>query len=805
MTDHPPTADGFPRAFLLGKLAGSGLAPEAQEMLRELLPDAPPESARPPCPVYLSSITAAGWRGIGPATTLHLRPGPGLTLVEGRNGSGKSSFAEAAEMALTGENARWNDRPAIWRKSWRNLHDSPAPEVSVELALGAPGESGGPGELVTVRRTWHGPGTDESRTTVESADAALPVRELDEVIDPQALELYRPFLPYSELGATINGPLSGLHDVIARILGLEALRDSEKKILALGKSLADIRKRHVDLTASVVTELSVLDDPRAVAATAAIQGRTPDLDQVRALLKGHADADRGAVAVLRQTAGLDGPDLVEVNGAVARLRAAAAVADDARYGSAENARQLAGLLESALEHRRRHPGSTDCPLCGSENRLDLTWAAGAREQIERLQAEAADAEAARTGLGGALRAVHDLVQPVPLWLQAAATPLGELWRDWALSRGVTEPWELADRVERLTAVLDQAVRQERTEAAARLAAYDGHWQAMTVRLAEWLAGAEAAEAATPQLRHAKAASQWLRKVTDELRDERLKPFADQSQAVWGLLCERSSVSLGAVSLAGSAHMRKVVLDVSVDDIGAPAFSVMSQGELHSLALSLFVPRATHGDSPFGFLVIDDPVQSMDPEKVEGLAKVLDLYARSRQVIVFTHDTRLRRAIEHLNISATVMEVSRQTDSVVRVEQSGNPIERALKNVRDLARDTHLPQDVAHHVLPAMCRVVLEAAYLEAARRRLRGRWDELLALETKIGKAHRLVEVARLVHYPDRPIGEVPDAIAGDHGEWARVLIRQCNTGSHQELPSEVDRLDLVARTERLAQAVLGR
>ena len=35
-----------------------------------------------------------------------VEPGPGLTLVVGRNGSGKSSFAEGIEVALTGHNER---------------------------------------------------------------------------------------------------------------------------------------------------------------------------------------------------------------------------------------------------------------------------------------------------------------------------------------------------------------------------------------------------------------------------------------------------------------------------------------------------------------------------------------------------------------------------------------------------------------------------------------------------------------------------------------------------------------------------
>ena len=65
--------------------------------------------------VYLKSISVEGFRGIGPKAVLHLAPGPGLTVVTGRNGSGKSSFAEAAELALTGENKRWADRSSVWK------------------------------------------------------------------------------------------------------------------------------------------------------------------------------------------------------------------------------------------------------------------------------------------------------------------------------------------------------------------------------------------------------------------------------------------------------------------------------------------------------------------------------------------------------------------------------------------------------------------------------------------------------------------------------------------------------------------
>lgn len=795
MSDRPlPTL----RDLVLGRLASSTLTPAARDLVAELLPEVRVRSAGRSGPVYLRSISAAGWRGIGPAAALELTPGPGLTVVAGRNGSGKSSFAEAAEMVLTGDNFRWQDRTQVWKQGWRNLHDPSAPQVSVQLCQD--GES----IPLTVRRSWHGDGLEDSRTVVHRP--GVPDQDPSEVIDAEDLSLYRPFLSYSELGAMINGRMSALHDALAQILGLDLLSDADNEARARAKVLTDTVTRAGDLIRAVTAELAESDDPRAAEAVAVLGGRTPDLDRLRALLKGQVATDGTELACLHRLAGLEGPDPREVAAAVARLREAAAAAEDARFGAAEDARQLIGLLERALDHRRRHPQSEDCPVCGAESRLDEVWAVRAREQVERLQREAATAQTAREALAAAARAVRDLVQPVPGWLQGADSPLALLWSEWTACRDAADPRELADRVERVAATLADACRQLSEEAAHRIAEQDGRWQPLALRLAECLRDAEAAEVARPLIKQIKDGRAWLKKVTGELREERLRPFAEQSQAIWNLLCERSSVSLGSISLAGTANQRKVVLDASVDTIDAPAFGVMSQGELHSLALSLFLPRATHPGSPFGFLVIDDPVQSMDPEKVERLARVLQLCSRTRQVVVFTHDTRLQQAIRQLRVPATIMQVSRQTDSVVRVTRTDDPVSLALGEARAVAADRNVPQEVADRVLPQMCRGALEAAYLEPARRRLRGDGHSHDEIEARISRTHKLTELAALAFYDSGMApAEVLAAVAQDHGPWAHTLIERCNAGAHQDPAWAGANGDLVRETERLARAVQRR
>ena len=160
------------------------------------------------------------------------------------------------------------------------------------------------------------------------------------------------------------------------------------------------------------------------------------------------------------------------------------------------------------------------------------------------------------------------------------------------------------------------------------------------------------------------------------------------------------MDLGAIRLAGSATHRRVQLDVSVDGAPGSALGVMSQGEVNALALSVFLPRATLPASPFRFLVIDDPVQAMDPAKVDGLARVLERTADGRQVVVFTHETAWPDAVRQLSIPATILEVTRRPGSAVQVRPSLDPVEQALRDAGALAADDSVPAEVAARVFPA---------------------------------------------------------------------------------------------------------
>lgn len=385
---------------------------------------------------------------------------------------------------------------------------------------------------------------------------------------------------------------------------------------------------------------------------------------------------------------MQGPDLAEVEEAVRRLRNALADVEDLHGTDAENARLRADLLEKALAHADRHPDDDVCPTCGTERVLGREWYERASRQAAELRHEAKSAEDAHNAVRTAKRNLHNLIEN-PRQIPVA---LADPWKVWTDCRQITEPTELARCAEEAAKVLADACDTVRRHAAHELEKRDERWRALLTRLAAWADKARETERDKPLLSGLRKALKWLKDLSTELREQRMERFTDATQDIWQRLRQESNVDLAAVSLMGSekATVRKLVMAASVDGQDAPALDVMSQGELHSLALSLFLPRATTADSPFGFLVIDDPVQSMDPTKVHGLAQVLHELGRHRQIIVFTHDPRLQKAFTDQELPVTVFQVTRGEGSRVKVDCVDDPVKQAIGDARAIAATPGLP-------------------------------------------------------------------------------------------------------------------
>ena len=492
-----------------------------------------------------------------------------------------------------------------------------------------------------------------------------------------------------------EGP-SKLFDALASILGLEELVAAADALKDARGSRSKIHKKAKDKLKELRASLKAHPDERAAKCLETTKGTKWNLDAVEGLVAGGAVSEADStVARLRELTQLQGPNPERVSEIVAQLRQAVQDRQSLAGTDADKARRRAEILDKALE-LHRHDGDGDCPVCGRSSALNEVWHCQAEAEAQALRKEAAAAEKAHRALRDAERVAQAAATPLPPSLLMAS----ELGVD-------------ADAVQLAWSGWHQVSSSTGEELAKR----EDQWRPMALSLAEWLPAARQMQSETETVKHLKAAEDWVRTTTTAIRNERFQPIKEKVKGIWELLRTRSSVELEDVTFEGKATSRKVSLDVTVDGTEGAALGVMSQGELHSLALALFLPRATLEASPFRFLVIDDPVQSMDPARVDGLAKVLGEVAIDRQVVVFTHDDRLPDAVRRLEVPATIVEVLRREGSLVELRKVQNPMRQYLDDAFSLVSTKDLPKIARERVVPSLCRHSLEAACLDVVRRR----------------------------------------------------------------------------------------
>jgi recombinational DNA repair ATPase RecF len=741
----------------------------------EWKPDAAQRGEVVSSPVYIKSVTVEGFRGIGGPSTLDLQPGNGLTLVVGRNGSGKSSFAEAVELLTTGTNRRWSTRSKVWREGWRNLHHATS-ELRVEFVFEGDG-------VATAVEQWPEDGdVDDGTRTIQRAGAKkAPLESLGWT---RSLELYRPFLSYNELGAMFDEGPTALFDKLSAMLGLDDLTAAQKALqrerLDAGKAQDAVRAR----TAGLLTQLRLLDDDRATTARLELETATPDLAGLRKLLVTTEAAKESVGAAMRQLAELEPIDVEAIARAADALRKAVAAQEALAGTPAAEARELALLLGSALKYHERH-GPKKCPVCSSGD-LGKPWRDATAKRVSELEARAAKFDETQRAAQAALSRLTSFLRPVPACVASLkrsaidTTKLATAWNAW-LSSDDADVKAAARRIEtqakEIAALLTTAQQQARAAVATR----DEAWSRFVPALAAWIDDAEAAAAASGRVADITRAETWLKDTSHEIRGERFAPVAEHARRLWDLMRQQSNVELEALTLEGSGTQRRSELRVEVDGKPAHALGVMSQGELHAVALSLFVPRATTPESPFRFMLIDDPVQSMDPARVDGLARVLELVAADRQVIVFTHDDRLPEAVRRLEIKATILGVTRREGSVVEVRTEADPITRAIADARTLAFTNELPLDIARRTVPGFCRLAIEAACWEVVRRRRLLRGDPFVKVEEAIAEAKTLTQLMSLALYDEKDRGiDVLPRINRDFGPEQGDAFAASNKGPHE-------------------------
>ncbi len=287
----------------------------------------------------------------------------------------------------------------------------------------------------------------------------------------------------------------------------------------------------------------------------------------------------------------------------------------------------------------------------------------------------------------------------------------------------------------------------------------------------------------------------LDRADKAIRAARLGSFAAQSDRVWQKLRQESNVELLHLRMEGVNNTRRVLFPAAADGVETNALAVMSQGELHALGLAIFLPRACAEASPYRFVIIDDPVQSMDPTKIDGLAEVLREVALTRQVIVFTHDDRLPEAIRRLDIEADIREVTRREGSIVEVRKVCDPADRCLDDARALVL-ANIPDEAKYLMVAGFCRSAIESVSMDRYRAAQHQLGTPYQQIQQMLGRAHtvkdrlslglfgHLVPRRDLFARLDRDYGRqatrtvqaVSDAVHGDQSMPVRVMVSNTAT-----------------------------
>jgi energy-coupling factor transporter ATP-binding protein EcfA2 len=792
----PPTegaADLVLAAFDGAKAVDDALAGEVGSVVKPAAAAQP----KPPAAVFLNSIEVEGFRGVGPPSTLRIDPGPGLTLVVGRNGSGKSSFSEALEMVLLGTNQRWEQRVKVWRDGWQNLHHRHT-RVAATFTVDSRKQT------LEVARVWKdGAGVDGSSLLVDGKPAPL-----DSLGWAQPLAGFPPLLSHNELEHALDREQSKLYDALASILGLGDAAAAQEVIRAARLAREHTAKAARDALPALLAMLAATDDERAVAVRTALTAKPWDLDIVATAVDGTAASDeRSVLRKLRDLAGLPVLDRERLTNATAELRDANASAEKLRGTDAGRAHEIASLLRQALDVHG-HAESETCPVCGTEGVLTYQWRMKAREQADELVAGAEAVRKARDMLGNAMRQARQLVTAAPVALRDGAgggvdvAPALDAWQQWSTVTAEDDAIALAAHLETHGPPLIAVVSDLRRAATLELERLEKAWRPAAEAILGWLPRGLDARDAEVEVKRLKAAETWLKDAHDELRDKRFRPIAGAVQENWTALRQDSNVSLGDLRLRGAAAQRRLSLDVKVDGEDGSALGVMSQGELNCLALSLFLPRASMPESPFRFVVIDYPVQAMDPAKVTGLATVLARAAKDRQVIVLTHDTRLAEAMQWLDIEATVVEVVRREQSVVELRRIHDPVQRYIEDARAVAFNKDDVPKEAQRVIPGFCRLALESASLLVARRRMLRQGKPYADVEAAMEKPNTLMQWLALALMNDMErSGDVTTFLQREH-PWAVASVKACNRGAHSgALPWDV--MGFIKDIEHLTKTML--
>lgn len=352
------------------------------------------------------------------------------------------------------------------------------------------------------------------------------------------------------------------------------------------------------------------------------------------------------------------------------------------------AQLLIPLFQAANDLLSKVPPTGTCPLCGKAFEGNLTnHVRGELARMRHLEQLLSNLKSAREVLNRTLTGQKALAQTFEAILDSAKPELSE-----PAFRGFRETaQEVDEALSRLrgllafdsSAITDEVIsglKQERESLVASYASFDEAKKALLKETSDRKAALDKDTARTKLVADAQFVTGGL-KLLEELRtraeeekkarevlnkfvalvdgyvsscladvERRFAEISERVKEFFGFL-ERHTDALGAPTLRLLTDQdRSVVLEVVFHGTPIqPAHKYLSESQLSSFGLAVFLASTTHFNRECRFLILDDVVNSFDAYKRPQLIELIKDHLKEHQVLLLTHD-RFWRDLLHRHLS-----------------------------------------------------------------------------------------------------------------------------------------------------------
>jgi hypothetical protein len=562
-------------------------------------------------PANLKALTLTAFRGSTATFKIDFEKGKKLTLIYGENGAGKTTICDGFEFLAFERVGSIEDRgmgkglERFWPAAGKSAAD-----IHIELETTAAKCTG----RIINKKVSVSPISGRPRIEL------LRQRQILELIQAQPAERY---------------------ERIKRFIDIEAVERSEEALRQLGKTLATERQQAQDAENENLAALQAFYDAA---------GKPTGLNPVTWAKKKLAEpvselgADIAAIGKLRSAfeALKAFPERLESSrAAVAAAKDALAKAEtaltDAIASATEGAGEALAVLEKGRDYLHAHPAATECPLCGSDEKIS-GLAASIEERLKNLASLIA-ADAAKKKQQSALSSAEVALTQAEADCQKAIAAFDAAQNAHSWKVEVKLPAEAAPT--------------ESAKLAAWLAAnalVAGSWPAVEASWHEekkFIAALKsAAERYESNVARRKELAVLAPKVDQALTQcvEERKKFTDGiiseiAQEV-GKLYEavHPGEGLDAIALPlDPAKRASMELKAKFAGLDAPPQAYFSQSHLDTLGLCVFLALAARDRADETILILDDVLGSVDEPHVERVIGMLyGVSGKFRHTIVTTH-------------------------------------------------------------------------------------------------------------------------------------------------------------------------